>query len=246
MNIQTYLINLDSSTERLQQADEQLKKFAIPYQRISAVDGRQLDLTKFSQYDSTQAWQQMGRDLLGAEIGCYLSHIKCIEQFLQSDADYAIVLEDDLNIKNNFLPIISESLHWLEQQNIEWYLMNIGSHKRKFSKKLHTFQQYQLVKAYYFPISTFGLIWSRQGAEAFFNSKYNTTITMPIDVTLQFWLCRESKGLTFIPSLINHCDDIESNINHSQQTRKISNLIPRQKRMWFNKIMALYNMLRKY
>ena len=37
----------------------------------------------------------MGRGIQPGEVGCYLSHKKAIEQFLSTEAPYAIVFEDD-------------------------------------------------------------------------------------------------------------------------------------------------------
>lgn len=45
MKISFYLINLDSSVERLNKADTELSKQKINYTRISAVDGRKLELS---------------------------------------------------------------------------------------------------------------------------------------------------------------------------------------------------------
>lgn len=246
MKYLTYLINLDSSTTRLMQADAELKKHNIEYERIAAVDGRKLDVPNYANYDSQKAWQAMGRDLAGGEIGCYLSHVKCVEAFLASDADYAIVLEDDLEIISDLNQIVEQTLMWLEQQNITWYLINIGNNKRKICRKLTQFEQHDLLKAYYFPVLTLGLIWSRQGATEFLNR--HNQISMPIDVTLQVWLSQNGLGLSFSPALIqpNGADsDIDAVVgkNHNPQRARIGKRLPRQKRMWSNKWLAFKNMI---
>ncbi|WP_366525747.1 glycosyltransferase family 25 protein, partial [Planktotalea sp.] len=38
----------------------------------------------------------MGRDVNGGEIGCYFSHIRALENFLETGAPYGFVLEDDM------------------------------------------------------------------------------------------------------------------------------------------------------
>lgn len=73
----------------------------------------------------------LGRSLLNSELGCYLSHYGCVEKFLQTDADYLVVLEDDLRIDNNFSSTLQEILHYLHsQKNIEWSLINIAAKKK--------------------------------------------------------------------------------------------------------------------
>lgn len=249
MKIDVYLINLDSSTERLKQADTELKKYNITYQRVSAVDGREFNVHDYKNYDSKQAQQLMGRNLLGAEIGCYLSHLRCIEKFLASDADYLIVLEDDLVLKSDLKTISQKILSWLEEKKINWYLINLAANKRKISKHLYKVDHFNLLKAYYFPVLTLGLIWSRQGAEYFHQD--NQIINAPIDVTLQSWLTKNSKGLSVYPELVI-ANDVESDITPTQNlTTKIKHVdnprigkrFPRQKRMWSNKWIAIKNKL---
>lgn len=118
MKISYYLINLDSSVERLQQADAELRKHNIEYERISAVDGRQLDVKTYYNYDSVQANKLMEQTIVGGEIGCYLSHLKCLESFLASDSDYVVVLEDDLEIISNLQLLVQESLVWMKAQHM--------------------------------------------------------------------------------------------------------------------------------
>lgn len=247
MKIDVYLINLDSSVERLKQADTELKKYNMTYQRISAVDGRELNIHDYKKYDSKQAYQLMGRDLLGAEIGCYLSHLRCIERFLESDADYLIVLEDDLILESDLPTISLQLLAWLEEQNYNWYLMSLAANKRKISKHLFQIEGFNLLKAYYFPVLTLGLIWSRQGARNFYENYQ--VISAPIDVALQSWLTKNSKGLSVYPELVA-ANNLQSDITPTQSlTSKASHVdnprigkrLPRQKRMWTNKCIAIKN-----
>lgn len=247
MKIDVYLINLESSTERLKQAEIELKKYNINYRRILAVDGRDLDIHKYQNYNSKLAHQLMGRDLLGSEIGCYLSHLKCLELFLASDADYLIVLEDDLILNFDLKNISQKILIWLEEQKLDWFVINIAANKRKISKHLHQIEQFNLLKAYYFPVLTLGLIWSKRGAKSFYESYQ--TIDAPIDVTLQSWLTQNSKGLSIYPELViansvqSDIAPIHSSIANHKNNPRIGKRFPRQKRMWLNKWIASKNML---
>jgi glycosyl transferase family 25 len=53
------------------------------------------------------------RPLTPAELGCTLSHLKAIEDFVNSDADYAYIFEDDVKLKVDF--------------NFEQYLSFLGN-----------------------------------------------------------------------------------------------------------------------
>jgi len=84
-----YCINLDGQPERWQYMEEQFKYWEIEnYTRVSAYDGRADDLGGILK----------GRypdNMTGGEIGCTTSHLKAIKMFLETDAPYAIMMEDD-------------------------------------------------------------------------------------------------------------------------------------------------------
>lgn len=243
MKLGVYLINLDSSTDRLAQASAELKKHNIEFERISAVDGRKLDVQTYESYNSQQANTLMGRDLLGAEIGCYLSHKRCVAEFLASDFDFIIVVEDDLEVISDLVATVEKTVQWLEENQKGWYLINIGSTKRKLSKKLQQIDHHDLLKAYYFPVLTLGLVWSREGAQAFQNDLVQ--INAPIDVALQSWLTSLSKGYSIYSPLVqpNGAEsDIDAvKVNSTATRQRVGKRWPRQKRMWGNKLKALKN-----
>jgi len=72
--------------------ESQFKYWGVTdYQRVSAYDGRDDDLSDIIQ----------GRypdQMSGGEIGCITSHLKAIKMFLDTDAPYAIMMEDDCNL----------------------------------------------------------------------------------------------------------------------------------------------------
>lgn len=241
MKLTTYLINLDKSNIRLQQADEQLRKYHVDYQRISAVDGRGLDVKNYEGYNSALAQKNMGRELLGAEIGCFLSHKKCLEEFLTTDADYLLVLEDDLILCENFKVIIQQTIQVLQNRD-DWYVINIAAKKRKMTKVITSIAQHELLHAYYFPVLTLGLLWSREGAQKFLQSTFVRQIGSPIDVSLQSWLCENGKGLSFYPPLVTD-SAAQSDIDGGKNQQRIGCYFPRQKRMWHNRLLAFKHLL---
>ena len=246
MNVVTYLINLDGSAERLARATEQLNAVNWPFERFTAYDGRGKDLSHFEHYDDKQARQFLGRSLLNAELGCYLSHYGCAEKFLSTDADYLVVLEDDMKISADFKEKIDQVLHYLaEQPQLDWYLMNIAAKKKKFAKDIHSFDQTSLWHAYYFPIRGLGLIWSRQGAAEFLRE--GRRITAPVDVFFQNWLSQNAKGLAVWPALVKPAgldSDIlgtvaaEGIARKHKENRDASYDFKKQKRMWKDRLYA--------
>ncbi len=91
-----YVINLKGSDDRLARASEQLANQALTFERIDAVNGRELCVPqKHAVVDLHANRKKFYRPLSDGEIGCYLSHRKCWQRLLDSQHDYALVLEDD-------------------------------------------------------------------------------------------------------------------------------------------------------
>ena len=201
MKVVTYLINLDGSDQRLEQATQQLNAVKWPFERFTAFDGRGKALTEFSQYDDQGTQELLGRRLMNSELGCYLSHYGCTEKFLTTDADYLIVLEDDMKIDDNFHQQLKATLDYLDtHKDLDWYLVNIAAKKKKFAKDITYINTISLWHAFYFPIRGLGLIWSRQGAQEFVQA--GRTINMPVDIFFQTWLSKNGKGLGVWPALV--------------------------------------------
>lgn len=251
MKIETYLINLDGSHERLARASTQLNKVGWKFERYSAFDGRGKALPEFEDYDDAKAQKILGRSLLNSELGCYLSHYGCVEKFLKTDADYLIVLEDDLKISVDFKSTMDEILNYLHSElKVEWYLMNIAAKKKKIAKNITKIDQYSLWHAYYFPIRGLGLIWSRIGAEAFMRA--GKKIAVPVDIFFQNWLSENGKGLGVWPALVFPAgldSDIlgtvasQGILRKQKEKRQQFYRIKKQKRVFTNRFFAMKNFI---
>ena len=88
-----YCINLDGQPERWHYMEDQFRYWELTdYERISAYDGREDDLSDIikGKYPDTMS---------SGEIGCVTSHLNAIKHFLDtSDAPYAIMMEDDCDL----------------------------------------------------------------------------------------------------------------------------------------------------
>lgn len=154
MKVVTYLINLDGSDERLAAATQQLNSVGWRFERFAAYDGRGKALSEFINYNDDQTNKVLGRSLMNSELGCYLSHYGCAEKFLATDADYLVVLEDDLKINSDFKIKIDSIIEYLHQhQDLNWYLINIASKKKKTSKRYYANRGYKSMACFLFPNS---------------------------------------------------------------------------------------------
>jgi len=89
-----YYLNLDGQPERKEYMESQFDHWEVDnYERISAYDGRDDDLSDIIQGKYPDA-------MTSGEIGCVTSHLKAIKHWLKtSDSNYAIICEDDLSLE---------------------------------------------------------------------------------------------------------------------------------------------------
>ena len=98
-----FVINLDRSVSRWGGMRAQLEKLGLPYERFSAIDGREMsDELLRRHYSAELNRRKYYVDLSRSEIACYISHLKVCEKILSENLDYAIVLEDDIVLKDTF------------------------------------------------------------------------------------------------------------------------------------------------
>ncbi len=90
-----YLISLNKDVMRR----EKLKlDFSVYYRNmfwIKAIDGRELPAKDYFFY-ANQYYREHRRLIAPSEVGCALSHIKAYKEFLKTDEEYCLIIEDDI------------------------------------------------------------------------------------------------------------------------------------------------------
>ena len=89
-----YVINLDRAVDRMERIEKDFASFPIPFIRVPAIEGKTLTLP-IEGYDAVKFFFNTGREAGPGEIGCYLSHLKVLKMFLESDKEFALICEDD-------------------------------------------------------------------------------------------------------------------------------------------------------
>ena len=171
------VINLDRSTDRLDRMARQLDALGIGWQRMSAIAPTSLAGSPLYRGDRASAlW---GRDLRPGELGCFLSHLACIDAFLASDAATLLVLEDDVALDRAAWEVIRSLPDVVGLP--DWRCINLSSGYRKRRSRIAQVGGHDLFRAWQFPLLTSALLWSRTGAEAFRAHVARTGIRMPVD-----------------------------------------------------------------
>ena len=107
--LQTWVINLDRAPDRLARISSQLQRLGLRFNRLPAVDAQSLEPEQRALLDEPAYRRKHGKTPLLGELGCYLSHVEVMRQFLASDAQHALVLEDDVLLHDS-LPAVLQGL----------------------------------------------------------------------------------------------------------------------------------------
>jgi glycosyl transferase, family 25 len=105
----TLVINLDRAVERRARITASLLQLGLAWTRLPAVDARQLSVAQRAALDTAAYQRKHGMTPLDGELGCYLSHVEAMERFLASDAEFALILEDDV-LPGGQLPAVLQAL----------------------------------------------------------------------------------------------------------------------------------------
>lgn len=98
----TYLVSLQNDHLR---REKMAVNFPLHYQKMiyfEAINGKMLTASSFFSY-SSKAYKINNKFLSPGEVGCTLSHLEVLKEFLKTDEKYCLILEDDIIGKDNDL-----------------------------------------------------------------------------------------------------------------------------------------------
>jgi len=188
-----YLINLDRSPERLEAMHAHLSVLDIAYERVPGVDGAALDEAQFRQYTRENRYY---KPLRRGEVGCYLSHNKALQCFLDSNTPYALILEDDARLDSDACTVITAALALRDSDRDtlrQWDLLKLNRPRRRWIELARLGTRFLVEYGLSVPATTTAALWTRAGAERWLAAFRGCP--RPIDCDLQYpWEC----GLTIL------------------------------------------------
>lgn len=100
---------MPSATERREHIENIFEPTKFELVFIEAVIGSNISLPDYRYNEKAYNLAHGKRTNLG-ELGCYFSHIKALETFLESADEYALILEDDIHMHEHFEEVVEEAL----------------------------------------------------------------------------------------------------------------------------------------
>lgn len=175
----TYVINLDRDTSRLAHMEAQTRRAGLEFERFSALDGARIPEHLRSQFFAVDGTQHEP-ELTAGEIGCYASHLavlKCVASDLNHP--YALVLEDDVALSEDLLPLIASAAVCAQQ----WDIIRLCNPTKSVTLSVETLLNRELVRYWTVPNSSAAYLISRTGAEKFLSAYEQRKL--PIDEALR-------------------------------------------------------------
>jgi glycosyl transferase, family 25 len=152
-------------------------------QRFDAVDWRALSAQEQGRYYRADVNEALYfRGLTAGECGCYVSHLEVWRLLLNSDAPWALVLEDDVEPEPHFDAVLDS----IDRLPPAWDLIKLmGRQQEKLARQQALTPDSRLVQYSRIPILASGYAVSRAGAQKLLASRI--PFARPIDVDLRWW-----------------------------------------------------------
>jgi len=177
--LQTWVINLDRAPERMAGIAARLQALKLPYTRLSAVDARALTPEQHATLDEATYCRQHGMTSLPGELGCYLSHIAVMKALLASQAEFALVLEDDVGLTDS-LPAVLQGL--LQHAN-RWDVVKLSAvHRGTPQPVLALPQGHQLAVMLSRVTGSSAYLINRRAAEAWLGLRRPSASLLPMQL----------------------------------------------------------------
>lgn len=119
--MKAYLINLPESKDRKKYACDMLEAVGVEVKVIEAIWGKNLTYPN-KQYSSLSYKLRHGKKDNYGEVGCYLSHVKALKEFLETEDEFAIICEDDISIRPEFKEVIDKAV----QESKRWDILRLS------------------------------------------------------------------------------------------------------------------------
>jgi glycosyl transferase family 25 len=233
-----WYVNLARDSHRRAHMEAEFARLGLTAQRLDAVWWSDVPKEQQDQwYSPTLNAQQYYQALANGEKGCYASHITLWKILLTSDAPAMVVLEDDVQLDDSFLP----HLLALQQLDTPWDMVKLQGRTHEKIRAQRALGQRHLVQYQRIPSMTAGYVISRSGAQKLLASRL--PFGRPIDVDLRFWWENDLRILGVVPALVHL--DVTSEVSSIWAERPRKPLLAKWRKFTMKLRMSVLNALHR-
>lgn len=146
-----------------------------------------------------------------SEIGCYFSHLRALEVFLESKDDYALIMEDDVSFAGSLEQVLDQALMYHERFDL---LRLSGLHKGTPVKIVELSEDYNLACCYSRQTGSGAYLVNRYAATKML--KYLSPMWLPYDHAFDREWCWGVKSMCIDPMPVLQNGGFKSQINASE------------------------------
>lgn len=225
MKVPTYVINLKDSYNRRNYMEKLLSKYPfIKYDFIEAIDGRIMSESSLNNFfDYNACLKRNGRIINSGEVGCVLSHRKCYENIIQTNKEFALILEDDISVVGDINSALTSDI-------IE--IMNSNKPRIIFLSGDYWYWKKNPIVSVFYAVGSYAYLINRAAADIIMNIK------KPYNVA-DDWDLYKKKGIKFYAV---HPYVIDANIQDFQSDIQQEYWGIQRKNMSFSNVMRSYIM----
>ncbi len=104
-----FVLNLDTALDRWSFVQKSFAASRFALRRVSAIDVQSLQFPNPNFSEHLYRWFH-GRAINRRELACYLSHLKAIQTFLETDESHGLIAEDDITLRADFDLVVEAAL----------------------------------------------------------------------------------------------------------------------------------------
>ena len=213
---------MPKSKERWQYVTSQFAKFNLSCERIDGIDISTLSDSEINKYYSfSENRRSYPRSLSNGEIGCHIAHIKAWETMLEQNLDFAVILEDDICINENF----PKAIEFLKSHSQKWDFIRLQVETK--TRKLYVkedFEDFSICEFIRNSGCTWGYALDRKTARTLVDNILPFGITADSNMHVYYKFNVDVK--TLIPPSVFARPNNDSDIELSGKRKKQKNFYP--------------------
>lgn len=215
--MRTFVISLESATERRAHIEAQFADLEQDFEFFDAIDGRKGEHPLFSKYNQEKRLLIKGYGMTPGELGCFASHYLLWEKCVELNQPI-VVIEDDAQLE----PCFSVSMQHIEQLALYGYVRLFVNGRRRPFVKIGRYETHDVVEYTRGPGATRAYFITPDAAQKFIDKAQEWLL--PVDDYMdQFWdnkvACR---GI--IPGIVQNETEFESSVGKLEKSNKINRL----------------------
>lgn len=199
--LKIFLINLDATPHRLSFMQTQFERLQLDVERVPAVIGRSVPEWLEEEFKDATLMSD-------GEVGCYASHLLVAHRIVAEGLPYAVVLEDDATLQDDFSIICGRAI---QAAPAGWDFIQVCSLFKRSVVEVASLGKHSLIQYTRDPSGAVAYILSNAGARKWLRPMPRVR---PNDIDNRYSWVQGLNIYGVYPSIVTHNDSFQSVAEH--------------------------------